>query len=216
MKSVQPSAPSPTARPPATLLLLRHAETDAIGTRLTGRLSGIDLNATGVRQAARLARRLAAVRLSAIYSSPLLRARATADAIAAQVDVEVRIDVALTEIDFGEWTGLTLDELAVREDWHRYNTARSTAAVPGGESPRAAADRIASALDRLRARHRGETIAIVTHTELIRYAVLQSRGRSLDDWPDVDVPPASVSVFADRPAPLRLDELNKEATRQNA
>jgi probable phosphoglycerate mutase len=181
---------SPTARRPATVLLVRHAATDVMHTSLSGRVPTAALNAEGERQAAQLAHCLSTAQLTAIYSSPLLRARATAEVIAASLELAVRLEPDLTEIDFGEWTGLTFRELAEREDWHRYNAARAGATVPHGEAPAAA--RIGRTMTRVAGRHAGETVALVTHAELIRYAIVRARRRSLDDRAGVDVPPASV------------------------
>jgi probable phosphoglycerate mutase len=195
MNTFQPSLASETARQTTTVLLIRHAETASMATTLAGRHGDIVLSAAGVRQAADLARELAAAPLTAVYSSPLRRARATADALAAHRNIEVAIEPDLIEIDFGEWTGLTFKELSRREDWRAYNAHRDCAGVPRGECPQAAADRIVRALARLHARHAGTVIAAVTHAELVRYAVLGARGLPLCDWAEVDVPPASITTL---------------------
>jgi probable phosphoglycerate mutase len=196
MKSVRASIASGTAGPPrATVLLIRHAETDAMRHTLCGRLPHVPLNAAGVRQAAQLAASLAGFPLEAVYTSPLERARETAGALAAQLDVAVHVDDDLVEINFGEWTGLTFDALATRRDWHSYNTARAGAVIPGGEAPAASADRVRRALRTLQRRHGGAVIGVVTHAELIRYAILRARGVPLDRWMEIDVPPASVTIL---------------------
>jgi broad specificity phosphatase PhoE len=194
MNSFQGSTASLTARP-TTVLLIRHAETDAMRTKLTGRLPHVDLSAAGARQATALAQRLSTMRLATVYSSPLLRARTTAGAIAAHLNVDVEIDTDLIEIDFGEWTGLTFDELSQRDEWRAYNADRARARIPGGEPPIESAARVARALHRFHARHPGAAIAAVTHAELIRYAVLAARKLPLARWTDVEIPPASVSIL---------------------
>jgi len=65
-----------------TILLIRHAETDAVGKTIVGWLPGTHLNRAGVTQAERLAARLAALPITAIYSSPLERAVETARPLA--------------------------------------------------------------------------------------------------------------------------------------
>jgi len=195
MISFQPSPTSVTARPRTVVLLIRHGATDAMYTGLAGRRAGVALNALGQEQAGRVAAVLAALPLAAIYSSPLVRARATAAPLAATAGLSVRVHRELTEVDFGEWTGLTFDRLAVRPDWQTYNTSRSSADVPGGERPAAASARISRALATLHGRHPGETIAVFTHAELVRYAILRARGLPLDRWADIDVPPASITVL---------------------
>src|SRR5215212_2773666 len=94
-----------------TFLLIRHALCDPVGRSLAGRTSGVHLNAEGGVQAEALARRLGEVAVSAIYSSPLERALETAAPIAADQGVPVIEAPGLLEIDFGDWTGKTLQEL---------------------------------------------------------------------------------------------------------
>jgi broad specificity phosphatase PhoE len=194
MNLFQTSPRSATAQPrlQARLLLIRHADTDAASQWLAGRTPGVPLNARGRAQAAALCRRLRGESVTAVYSSPLERALDTARAIAIACGAgAVRVDEGLTEIDFGEWSGLTFSVLQGREDWAAYNAARSSASIPGGESPRDAQARICSALSRIAAPGPATTV-VVSHAEPIRYALLHAARRSLDDWHTVDVPTAGV------------------------
>src|SRR4051812_25292056 len=95
----------------AELILVRHASCPPIGKYIAGRAAGVHLDDTGRFQAAALVERLSAVKLDAIYSSPLERAVETARPVAAAQGLEVETSAGLTEIDFGEWSGKTLDEL---------------------------------------------------------------------------------------------------------
>src|SRR5688572_17874091 len=153
-------------------LLIRHAHTDAIGRWLPGRMRGVHLSAAGREQAARLGRSLAATPLSAIHSSPLERARETADEIARHHALPLQLHDALSEVDFGEWTGQTFDELDADPRWRLFNLQRGSAAVPEGETAPAVQRRIVRAVERLAKRHRGETFAVVSHADVLRAAVL--------------------------------------------
>jgi len=181
-----------TARPGTRVLLARHGSTDALGRRLTGRLPGVHLNADGCAQALRLAAELRGLPVSAIYSSPMERATETADPIAAAHGMKVRILPALNEVDFGGWTGAAFQDLSRNLEWKTYNQSRSTAHIPGGESPAATRARVARMLASLHKRHRGGTIVGVTHAELVRYAVLLARDESLDEWHRIPVQPGAV------------------------
>jgi probable phosphoglycerate mutase len=148
----------------------------------------------GTAQAARLATALAAsTAMSAIYTSPLDRARDTAHALARYQPVVVREDEALTEIDFGEWTGWSFADLDKDPAWQRFNRARAGAVIPGGEHPAEAQRRMVACIARLAARHRGQAIALVSHAEPIRCALLHYQRLSLDQWDRIEVAPASVS-----------------------
>ena len=176
-----------------TALLIRHAHVDAIGRRLVGRLPGINLSERGLAEVERL-RRNFAVPVEAIYSSPLERARQTAAPLAADRKFDpVTLD-GLTEVDFGDWTGLSFKELDRLPAWHEFNTRRSLARVPNGESAAQVQTRILGVLEQLAQRHTGETFAIVSHADVIRAAVLHYLAIPLDDFQRVQIDTASVTA----------------------
>jgi broad specificity phosphatase PhoE len=119
-----------------TLFLARHGETD---WNAAGRWQGqtdVPLNARGREQAREVALRLRPEGIRAIASSDLLRARATAEVVAAELGLAVNhLDTALRERRFGCFEGLTREEVAARhpESWARY-LADPGPAPPGGES----------------------------------------------------------------------------------
>ena len=178
-----------------TALLVRHAQTDAVGHYLAGRRPGVRLNAEGRSQLSGLCARLEGVVLDAIYSSPLERASETAAAIARGRGLAVYERDDLQEVDFGEWTGRTFAELSASPAWQTYNRARATAEIPAGESPRALTTRICGALEQIRQLHPGGTVAIVSHAEPIRALVLFHRGLSLDVFHATDIAPASITTL---------------------
>lgn len=196
-----------------TVLLIRHAHTDAIARRrLSGRLLGITLSALGVLEAEELGRTLgASCRLAAIYSSPLERAHETATAIARYQEARVELCDALLEVDFGVWTGRTFDELDGDPRWHDFNHARASAMIPGGERPLAVQRRIVAAVERLAAKHPGATIALVTHAEIVRFALLQYRSESLDLYHELKIEPASVSAVSISPDGVYVQFVNRRA-----
>lgn len=196
--------------PPATVVfLVRHGHTDAVGTRLTSRMAGVHLSEAGARQVEHVRDRLAAAPIAAIYSSPLERTRATAAAIASAHRIEVQVLDALNEVHFGEWTGMTFDELAPREDWQAFNRDRGTAVVPGGECAPDVQRRIVAALEDLHRRHPGELVVAVSHGDVIRNAVLYAAGTSLDLWQRFEIAPASISAVVIGDAGMRLLLVNE-------
>jgi broad specificity phosphatase PhoE len=94
-----------------TFFLLRHAAHDRLGRVLCGRMAGVSLSEAGRSQALKLAERVSRETVTAIYSSPLERARETAAPIAARLGLEVEVAPEINEIGFGDWSGLTFDEL---------------------------------------------------------------------------------------------------------
>jgi probable phosphoglycerate mutase len=178
----------------STLLLIRHGLCDPIGRWLAGRSPGVHLNAEGRRQAARLAGALARVPIGAIYSSPLERARETAAPLAERTGVGVRISPDLQELDYGEWTGRTLESLANDPIWHRYNSGRGTTRIPGGETMDEVVARASGALADIACAHPGVPAAAVTHGDVIRALLAHWSGMSLDHMLRLEVAPGSVSV----------------------
>src|SRR3989449_11695963 len=120
---------------PTLILLVRHALTATTGTVLTGRAPGLPLSDDGRRQAAAVARRLAAPpKIEAVYASPLERARETAAAIAKVRGCAVRIERELTELDVGAWTGRSLRRLGRKPEWQGGRRPPSGLPFPRGRA----------------------------------------------------------------------------------
>ncbi len=178
-----------------SFLLIRHAANDTIGKRMAGRMPGVHLNAEGLAQAERLAQRLSKTSASAIYSSPLERARETAAPVADRLGIPVHVCAEIAEIDYGEWTGLELRELAELDRWRQYNFFRSGTRIPQGELMLEAQLRTIVTMERLRRVHPGETIALVTHGDIIKAALAHYAGIPLDLFQRIEINCASVSVI---------------------
>jgi probable phosphomutase (TIGR03848 family) len=177
-----------------TIFLIRHGQTSAVGHRLTGRMRGVPLDDEGVRQAHRLVRRLAGVDLAAVYSSPMERTRQTAAPLAARLGLEVAVRDGLNEIDFGAWTGRSWDELAHLPGWRQFNAVRSCTRVPGGEHICEVQARVIGALERVANDHPDQSVAVVTHADVIRAALAYFSGVAIDLFLRLDISPASVST----------------------
>ena len=152
-------------REPTRIFALRHGQTAwNAEQRIQGQLD-IALDETGVRQAAQLAQALAREGLRAIYSSDLLRARATAEPLAAASGLRVQTDTALRERAFGRFEGETFAEIERRwpDEAARWRRRELDFGPGGGEDLVSFSARSLSALTRLADRHAGEAIAIVAH-----------------------------------------------------
>jgi probable phosphoglycerate mutase len=194
-----------------TLFLLRHAPHDRVGDLLCGRMPGIALGETGLWQAARLARRFPPGTLDALYSSPVQRCRETAAAVGAACGLEPATVPEAEEVDFGDWTGASFAALNSDPAWQRWNRDRDTAAAPGGEAMATVQARVLALLGQLRARHPEGRVAVVTHAEIVRTAVLQVLGLPMQAWERLEVSPASVSILELWPGGGRVLGLNDVA-----
>lgn len=185
--------------PPAIrLVLVRHGEVDANREmRYLGR-GDPSLNHTGRRQAEALAASLAALAPDRILTSPLARARATADVIAARTGSVPRTDPRLREMDFGDWEGLTRTEvLGLGERSQRDLLAWEAdpeLAPPHGESLAAVQTRVLELANELVAAAAGSTAALVSHVGPIKALLCAALGLGLAATRRVFLDPASVSV----------------------
>ncbi len=177
----------------ATFLLIRHAAHIHLDRIFSGRLPAVPLSNVGRAQAQRLATSLSSEPIDRIIASPLDRTRETAQAIGDARGLPVQTDPALLEIDLGDWTGRTLDGFGDDPEWRAWNTARGTARIPGGETMAEATGRIVGLLDRLAREPADTTIAIVSHSDMIRGAVAHVLGLPLDHLLRFDIHPASVT-----------------------
>jgi broad specificity phosphatase PhoE len=164
------------------ILLLRHAETDWNRERRYQGWRDSPLSATGREQAESAGRLLAASPLAAVWSSPLARARETAALIAAPHQLPVREADAFKEMGFGDWEGLTRDEVRERfPEAHRaWAETPHEAAWPGAEPLAVVRARALAGLGALREAHQGQTVCLVSHGITSRILILEALGLGLD------------------------------------
>lgn len=203
---------SPDMGKPTTLVLLRHGETTmSIERRFSG-VGDPELTERGRAQAVAAASRIGLLSttlpITAVYSSPLRRARATAQAAASVLGLDVVVEKRLRETDFGDWDGYSIAE--VRERWPAELDAwlsSSKAAPPSGESFDQTLLRVRRARGEILAAHSGEVVLVVSHVTPIKTLLRLA----LDGGPQMlyrmHLDLTSVSIvdwYADGPAVVRL------------
>lgn len=169
------------------LILIRHAETDHNREqRVQGRADN-PLSELGLRQAAALAEHLRHEPLRAVISSPLVRASATAEAVAAPHGLPVTLDADLIEMHVGEMEGL--DTVAMRERYADFLkvwvTERGPSLpMPGGESLEEVQARAWRVVERLRTEYPedGDTVALVSHNFVLGCLITRALGMRLSDF----------------------------------
>ncbi|MCX7175612.1 MAG: histidine phosphatase family protein [Proteobacteria bacterium] len=177
------------------LCLVRHGETDWNAERRVQGQIDIPLNAKGWTQAAFLARGLAEVSFTALYSSDLQRAMQTAEPSAGILRLPIRSDPALRERHYGLLQSLTAEEARARHPQAslRHAARDSEYAFETGESLTAFEQRIRECLDGLFRRHAGETILVVTHGGVLDIAYRHATGRPLSSRRDFALPNAALN-----------------------
>jgi probable phosphoglycerate mutase len=187
--------------------LLRHGEPSVFG-RINGRLPGVGLSDKGRGEITAVAERLAVEKIDAIYASPLQRTRETAEILAERLALPVLYREDIIELDFGEWTGLTADQIRKDERWHMWSNCRSIATIPGGESWRKVQDRVVHALFDLERLHPEESVVVVSHGDVIRAGLLFALGMPLDFGSRLEVGMASLSTIRLDSSGIRVLALN--------
>lgn len=166
----------PAGVTPTTTILLRHGQTPLSAQKRFAGAVDVPLTGTGVRQAEASAARLAARGgLDLIVTSPLQRARQTADVVAAATGAAVQLEEGLREGSFGKWEGLSFDEAS--RQWPEEMAAwlaRPGTPPPGGESFAEVALRVGAALDELLAAQPGRTVLVVSHLTPIKELVARA------------------------------------------
>lgn len=155
---------------PTRLLLLRHGQTElSVQRRYSGR-GNPPLTALGREQASRAAKMLAGKGdIAAIVSSPLGRARETAEAAGQALGLPVRVMDGLIETDFGDWEGMTFLEARERDpELHSRWLGDPSLPAPGGESFDQVRERIEGVRRDLVALYPGANVLVVSHVTPIK------------------------------------------------
>jgi probable phosphoglycerate mutase len=182
--------------PVTTICYVRHGSTPTTGKVLPGRARGLHLSEAGRTEAAETASRFDGVPVTALYTSPLERARETAAPIAKLTGRAAVVDRGLVECDFGEWTGAELAKLAKLPEWRAVQRYPSGFRFPGGESFVELQGRLVETVDRFRSKHPGEIIVAVSHADCIKAVLASALGVPLDLFQRIMVGTCSTSVVA--------------------
>ena len=191
------------------LLLVRHGHTPTAGKVLTGWSRGVHLTERG-REQARGARRAPA---RASPSRRSTRARSSAAErrrrpSPARGGSPVHVRRGLLEVDYGEWTGRSIRQLARTKLWRSVQHTPSSVRFPGGESLRGVQARAVDAVRAIAEEHPGGTVAVVTHADVVRLVLADLAGIHLDLYQRLAVDPASVSAVAIADGHARILKVN--------
>jgi probable phosphoglycerate mutase len=189
--------------------LLRHGEHSLQGRIAAGRAPGIGLSERGRAEAEWAAERLAKAKIAAIYASPMERAQETAGIVSRHLDLPVTVRGDLAELDFGEWTGLTFDDIRKDPRWQFWAAHRSVACIPGGETMREVQRRVVEAMMEMRETHPDDGIVLVSHGDVLRAALMFALAMPIDFYGRIEVATASVSTIRIDAHGIRVIAINE-------
>ena len=156
----------------------------------------IELNETGIKQAELLAEYLSAVKIEAIYSSPLKRALKTAEIVASLHKLDVQITPGLIDLDFGKWQGLPHQEVKNRykELYTEWGSHPDRVIMPGGESLDDVRNRAVHVVDEVIARYQG-TVILVSHRVVNKVLICALLGLDNSHFWNISLDTCGITTF---------------------
>ncbi len=179
------------------IIMARHGQTEwNVGEVFRGRID-IELDEVGVKQAELLAEHLSDRKIDAVYSSPLKRAVKTAEAIARYHNLEVEISPSLMDFNFGEWQGLSHQEVKDKypELYAKWTEDPEQVITPGGESLDDVRERATGVVNEVTARYQ-DTEVMVAHRVVNKVLICALLGLDNDHFWDIKQDTCGTTTFA--------------------
>ena len=193
------------------IIFLRHGQAENNTKKiLAGRSTGVNLTQEGIKQAQQAAEMLKPLNVSAIYSSSIDRALQTAEIVAKQCNLEVKIDDRLIELDMGKFTKMPYEEIFAKHGnvFLKFYQGSEEVSESGVETFAEVQKRIFDMVDFVINKHKKENIVLVTHMDPIKAMI----GRVLDLKPEIlfemIIANASLNIFKNYDQKFYLTAIN--------
>lgn len=195
---------------PTTLFLLRHAEVEARYQRIFGGRIDMELSPRGHEQAASLAKYLRNKKFDAVYASPMKRAQQTLAPLMAGRDCAPVMMEGLREVDFGDWTGLSWEEVKAKFGVHpiQWLDQLEQAVIPNAESSKTFRERVEPCLRQILREHPGQSVAALCHGGTIRMVLAILLGLPLAKMAGFEIEYASMTEVRCSPGRAEVQVLN--------
>jgi len=192
----------------ALVILVRHGQTDE---NVSGRISGqgpVPLNARGQEQARLAAEVLAPLGITHIFSSPLVRARKTAEFLAERLQKSIEEIPDLREVGYGDWEGKTFNDMRTHPVAHQVFHDPINATFPNGESLLEVQQRGIQVIEWVRNTYPQGIVTVVSHGDVIRTALAHYLGMSFNEYRRLDLDNGAISVLELLDGWIRVKALN--------
>jgi len=196
------------------IIFLRHAQAENNTKRiLAGRTEGVPLTKTGIEQAERIAKYLAPIDISAIYSSPIERAKHTAEIVANTFDqdtVGVELDERLTEIDMGKFTRMNYDDMFAKYGniFLKFYENDPVISEHEVETFPDVQKRVLDMVDHVLKKHNNENVILVTHMDPIKSMLAKVMNLVPQTLFELIVANASLTIITEQDKKFSLSAIN--------
>ncbi len=193
------------------IIFLRHGQAINNTQRiLAGRTEGIPLTDTGIKQAEHTAELLEHMNVSAIYSSPIQRAKHTAEIVGKHNSLDVTIDDRLIELDMGKFTGMPYDEIFNNHGnvFMKFYKGELEIAHNGVETFADVKKRVLGLVDYVIEKHPDENVVLVTHMDPIKAMLSSIVDMSPTNLYELIIANASLNLFREKDRKISLSGLN--------
>jgi len=193
------------------IIFLRHGQaknnTDRV---LAGRTPGVPLTDTGLKQAEQTGKLLEDMNISAIYSSPIQRAKHTAEIVGEHNSIDVTIDDRLIELDMGKFTGVPYDEIFTSHGnvFMKFYNGELEIAHNGVETFADVKKRVLGIVDHVTKKHPDENVVLVTHMDPIKAMLSTIVDLSPTNLFELIIANASLTVFKEKDRKFSLSGIN--------
>ena len=194
-----------------SIIFLRHGQAKNNTERiLAGRTPGIPLTEKGIDQAEKAAKFLEDMNISAIYSSPIERAKSTAQIVGNHNSIDVKIDDRLIELDMGKFTGVPYDEIFSSHGnvFMKFYKGELEIAHNGVETFTDVKKRVLGMVDHVIENHPNENVVLVTHMDPIKAMLSTIVSLSPENLFELIIANASLNIFREYNRKFSISGIN--------
>lgn len=194
-----------------SIIFLRHGQAKNNTERvLAGRTPGVPLTGEGIDQAEKAAQFLAEMDVSTIYSSPIERAKNTAEIVARHNSLDMKLDDRLIELDMGKFTGMPYDEVFANHGnvFLKFYSSELEVAHSGIETFSEVKRRVLSMVGHVLENHPDQNVVLVTHMDPIKAMLSTVVALSPQNLYELIIANASINVFRESEGRFSLSGLN--------
>ncbi|MEK6821653.1 MAG: histidine phosphatase family protein [Thermoproteota archaeon] len=194
-----------------SIIFLRHGQAkNNLERILTGRTPGVPLTEKGIDQAEKAAKFLEHMNISAIYSSPIERARHTAEIVGKHNSLDVTIDDRLIELDMGKFTGVPYDEIFNSHGnvFMKFYNGELEIAHNGVETFSEVKKRILGIVDHVIENHPDQNVVLVTHMDPIKAMLSTVMDLTPTNLFELIIANASLNIFREYKRKFSISGLN--------